>query len=149
MRASVFTRLAACFDRIDDLVSALPADALARRLPVPSNAIAGQLWCIAGARESYARAIDAGSWQGFSCALTADELGDPTLLRACLRRAADAAAALQAEVAHWDAPRDGLLLALLEHESQHQGQLIRYVYGLDLGFPESWKERWALVSSRS
>ena len=37
-----------------------------------------------------------------------------------------------------------MLLALLEHEAQHQGQLIRYVYALDYTFPESWASRWAL-----
>ena len=35
-------------------------------------------------------------------------------------------------------------LDLLEHETQHQGQLIRYVYGLKYKFPKSWAERWAL-----
>jgi len=37
-----------------------------------------------------------------------------------------------------------LLLDLFEHETQHQGQMIRYVYGLGLHFPKSWIDRWAL-----
>jgi hypothetical protein len=32
----------------------------------------------------------------------------------------------------------------LLHETQHHGQLIRYVYGLGLVFPESWRDRWNL-----
>ena len=40
--------------------------------------------------------------------------------------------------------RDGALLDLLEHETQHQGQLIRYVYGLKYKFPTSLAGRWAL-----
>jgi hypothetical protein len=33
---------------------------------------------------------------------------------------------------------------LLEHELQHHGQLIRYVYGNKLEFPESWKKRYTV-----
>jgi uncharacterized damage-inducible protein DinB len=33
---------------------------------------------------------------------------------------------------------------LLEHEVQHHGQLIRYLYGLGIERPESWKQRYAL-----
>jgi len=44
----------------------------------------------------------------------------------------------------WTEARIELLLALFEHETQHQGQLIRYVYGLGYKFPTSWIERWAL-----
>lgn len=32
----------------------------------------------------------------------------------------------------------------LEHEAAHQGQLIRYLYGLRLAIPESWRKRYAL-----
>jgi hypothetical protein len=39
---------------------------------------------------------------------------------------------------------DGLVLDLLLHETQHQGQLIRYVYGIGLDFPDSWRDRWNL-----
>jgi hypothetical protein len=37
-----------------------------------------------------------------------------------------------------------LLLGLLEHESAHQGQLIRYLYGLRFAIPESWRARYGL-----
>lgn len=33
---------------------------------------------------------------------------------------------------------------LLEHETQHHGQLIRYIYALDIPRPPSWRERYAL-----
>ena len=35
-------------------------------------------------------------------------------------------------------------LALLEHETQHHGQLIRYLYGLGIPRPESWQRQYAL-----
>ena len=40
-----------------------------------------------------------------------------------------------------------LLLSLLEHESAHQGQLIRYLYGLRFAIPESWRARYGLSDS--
>jgi len=43
-----------------------------------------------------------------------------------------------------DVTRWGLALDLLEHEAAHQGQLIRYLYGLALPIPASWKRRYAL-----
>jgi hypothetical protein len=43
-----------------------------------------------------------------------------------------------------DDARVRLILDLLEHEAQHHGQLIRYLYGLNLEIPESWKTRYAL-----
>lgn len=33
---------------------------------------------------------------------------------------------------------------LLEHEIQHHGQLIRFVYGNGLTFPESWHTRYTV-----
>jgi hypothetical protein len=37
------------------------------------------------------------------------------------------------------------VLDLLEHEAQHHGQLIRYLYALKLAIPDSWKARYALA----
>ena len=45
----------------------------------------------------------------------------------------------RADAAPW-----GLVLDLLEHEAAHHGQLIRYLYGLDLPIPDSWKRKYAL-----
>lgn len=39
---------------------------------------------------------------------------------------------------------EDFLFDLLEHEAQHHGQLIRYLYGLGIERPPSWKERYAL-----
>ena len=37
-----------------------------------------------------------------------------------------------------------LMLDALEHEAAHQGQLIRYLYALNLSIPDIWKARFAL-----
>ncbi|HYP73187.1 MAG TPA: hypothetical protein VEP72_03805, partial [Microbacterium sp.] len=36
------------------------------------------------------------------------------------------------------------VLALLEHETMHQGQLIRYLYGLGIDRPHTWQQQYAL-----
>ncbi|MCA9728024.1 MAG: hypothetical protein KC729_10105, partial [Candidatus Eisenbacteria bacterium] len=54
-------RLERAFHLTHDLVSHLDEAALRLDLPdLPSNRLADQLWCIVGARESYAKAIRAG-----------------------------------------------------------------------------------------
>lgn len=129
--------------RLHDLVDTLPTEALGARLPVPSSTIGAQLWCVVGARESYARSLGSGEWSGFSCSLEYGDRHDRDSLRAALARSSEDFEAAASE-APWDEPRAEILLALLEHEAQHQGQLIRYLYGLDLPIPPSWATRWAL-----
>ena len=46
------------------------------------------------------------------------------------------------ELSHWG-PADARR-AELEHEVQHHGQLIRFVYGNALTFPESWHDRYTV-----
>ncbi|GEP48388.1 hypothetical protein FVP74_13550 [Microbacterium saccharophilum] len=126
-----------------DLLSALTAAQLAARLPgLPSNPIGEQLWCVLGARESYPRAARAGSWQGFTSPVTHEQTTDAVVLRAALESTA-------ADVAEWldtvDSDDDWqYALALLEHETQHHGQLIRYLYGLEIPRPASWQQQYAL-----
>lgn len=124
-----------------DLFTHLHEEALGLDLPnLPSNRIADQVWCIVGARESYTKAIEAGGWQGFSCSLTT-----PRAKKAAL-------AALDATLERLGAidftglsePQLDLAFELLEHEVQHHGQLIRFVYANALSFPASWHERYTV-----
>ena len=94
--------------------------------------------------ESYARAIEGGGWAGFSCSLSAAEITERESLRAGLSRSAAVVLAALAVLEPDDETRARFALVLLEHEAAHQGQLIRYLYGLRLPIPLSWKERYAL-----
>lgn len=143
MRERLVERLGARMQTYEDLVQVLPEQALASELPVPSNTVGAQMWCVVGARESYARAIRAGDWEGFSCSLTAEGAHRSADVLACLRASSSAVLDAARDI-EWAPRRDDLLVDLLEHEAQHQGQLIRYVYGLGYEFPDSWKQRWAL-----
>ncbi len=126
-----------------DLVATLTTDLLRTRLPgVRSSPVRNQFWCVVGARESYVRAARAGSWQGFTSSLDDDD--DPVAVRMALERTA-------AEVSEWLAelePSDErgweIALELLEHETQHHGQLIRYFYAVPLAIPASWVQHYAL-----
>jgi hypothetical protein len=144
---SISTALRASFERsfglYRDLVASFDSDTLASDLgAIPSNTIGQQLWCVVGARESYARAIVAGSWSGFTCSL--DDAADPVKVAASLKRSESVVLeALEAVETH-TAAQSRLVLDLLEHEAAHQGQLIRYLYGLRLAIPPSWKTRYAL-----
>ena len=135
------TKLDRSFGLTSDLVAHLDEESLGLDLPnLPSNRIAGQLWCIVGARESYSKAIEAGGWKGFSCSLTAPRVKQSVLsvLEATRQRLADM---------NFTDLSDGqveLAFGLLEHEVQHHGQLIRFVYGNGLTFPGSWNERYTV-----
>lgn len=142
--AIIEERLDRSFGLYRDLVLSLDAGALAAKLPgLPSNTVGEQLWCVVGARESYARGIAAGEWSGFACSL--GNTADLDQVRAALDRSESAVRdALQGAESLTEA-QQRLVIDLLEHEAAHQGQLIRYLYGLRLSIPESWKERYALA----
>lgn len=131
------------FARYRDLIAEVGEPALSSKLPgLPSNTLGLQLWCVVGGRESYAAALKVGRWSGYACSLE-----EPTCLakvEAALRESETAVRdALQTLDAFSEA-QNGLLIDLLEHEAAHQGQLIRYLYGLRLPIPASWKARYAL-----
>ena len=131
-----------------ELVASIAEPVLAESLPgLPSNSIGAQLWCVVGARESYGRAIEAGEWSGFACSLS----GESTHVRDRVLAALEASSARLLEIfdaVEWSAATCALALDCLEHEASHQGQLIRYLYGLDLEIPPSWQDRYALTPRR-
>ena len=132
----------------DDLVAELPPGALALRLrDLPSSSIGGQLWCVLGARESFVRAARAGSWQGFTPPLTMDDATHASAVRAALEATSATVEGFLDEVDGADEAALTYAIGLLEHEAQHHGQLIRYLYGLDIPRPASWQRQYSLDES--
>jgi len=126
-----------------DLIDSVDDGALASRLPgLPSNTMGLQLWCVVGARESYAQAIKANQWAGFSCSLASTTEKMP--VADALRRSAEGLSQILGGANSFTDVQNKLMVDLLEHEAAHQGQLIRYLYGLRLLIPDSWKARFAL-----
>jgi hypothetical protein len=129
------------FTLTHDLVLYIEENSLTLDLPnLPSNQISGQLWCMVGARESYLKAIEAGEWSGFSCSLKSprEKLSVLEALEDSFRRLNDIDFSIFSET------QKKLAFDLLEHEVQHHGQLIRYVFGNQLTFPDSWKKRYTV-----
>jgi hypothetical protein len=141
MNQKLKAKLDGSFKLTRDLVLYLDEESLGLDLPdLPSNRISGQLWCIVGARESYTRAIETGSWQGFSCSLTTPHVKQSVLaaLEATHKRLEEL------DFAELNDTQIDLAFGLLEHEVQHHGQLIRFVYGNGLTFPASWNRRYTV-----
>lgn len=135
------SRLDRAFQLTHDLVVHLDEPTLGVDLPdLPSNRIAGQLWCVVGARESYINAIEKGGWQGFSCSLKTPRVKESVLsvLEATHQHLK------QLDFTSLSDAQTSLAFDLLEHEIQHHGQLIRFVYGNKLTFPESWNKRYTV-----
>lgn len=128
-----------------DFLDTIPPEHLRSHLrDLPSDTIGHQLWCVLGARESFPKAARAGEWQGFTSPVSRDGTTDAATLRAAFVQTA-------VDVDKWvtgidAADEDSLryVLALLEHETQHQGQLIRYLYGLGIARPHTWQQQYAL-----
>jgi hypothetical protein len=142
MTALLIEKLQRAFTLYDDLLEFLPEECLGKKLgALPSITIGHQLWCVVGARHSYLKALRAGSWQGFECPLKGTDTTSSSRVADALRQSANEMLAFleKSELA-----AEGLVIDLLEHEAQHQGQLIRYMYGLRLGVPKSWKLRYNL-----
>ncbi|MCO5170851.1 MAG: hypothetical protein M9894_31365 [Planctomycetes bacterium] len=144
MPSTLTARLERALLLTEALAAAVDDPTLARDIAgAPSNRIGDQFWCLVGGRESYARAIAAGAWSGFSCSLGAAEARRAEAVRSALARAREAA--LEAASRHDLAgDRAGLAFDLLEHEAQHHGQLIRYFYANGVAFPPEFARRYAL-----
>jgi hypothetical protein len=137
-------RLDAVFALYDELIASLDGAQLRQSLPVPSNPIGLQLWCVVGGRETWARAIAQGTWGPFDCSIASfEDTQKPALVADAL--ATSASAFREAALANAaDETRTDFKLGLLEHESQHLGQILRYLLGLGIEPPPGWKTRFGL-----
>ena len=127
-----------------DAVEAFGREHLDSKLgDLPSNAVGAQYWCVVGARESYLRAAKSGEWRGFTCRL-APGTRDPETIASALRASHDEVSAFLVDAPELSEVEENWMLDLLEHEVQHHGQLIRYLYGLRVEPPQSWIDRYAL-----
>lgn len=126
-----------------DLVSHIPEALLSSKLvDLPSNSIGAQLWCVLGARNSYLKAARVGSWQGFSPPIDGKKILEAKAVTEVLLTTGQQVDVYLAESTELSEHALKLLLDLLEHEAQHHGQLARYLYGLKVGVPKSWKDRY-------
>lgn len=139
MKDTVIGAIQARFQSFADLASVVADETLSQQLPLAKNkSLQEHFWCLVGARESYTRAIEQDEWAGFSCSLQA--LDQVSILEG-LRRSAETFAQTIPAMGDLSPKQAELLVALLEHEVMHEGQMIRQMYALGHDLPPSW--RWA------
>lgn len=143
------TRLGKALDLTNSLAARLSSERLKNHNgSAPSNTIGAQFWCVVGARESYARAFEAGAWQGFACSLK--DIGAMEAVQGALSTSKEAVlAAAGAAEQPWSDARQNILFDLLEHEAQHQGQLIRYFYANGIDFGPDFAKRYTLQAPKA
>jgi uncharacterized protein with PhoU and TrkA domain len=139
MKDNLLRNMRARFDAYNDLIADCDENILQEKIDAPKHkSLVEHLWCVIGARESYALALEAGEWQGFSCSLTQFSKDD---VAEKLRESSTAVISVIEAIEDWSDARDELLLTLNEHEVMHEGQIIRHMYGLGYEMPDSIK--WA------
>jgi len=129
----------------------LQQEDLPKTLPFPESAtLHNQLWCMLGTTESFSRRIAAGSWQGWSSSLDGGPRHDTlSEIRQHLQQSDEMLFEALAKHDLMQPLEDGTTplqhyLRLVEHESHHHGQLINFIFALNLPIPESWADQWAL-----
>lgn len=139
MRTTIIKKLEARFKAYADLIAQTDNTALEAKLEVEKHkSLKEHLWCVVGARESYAKALAANGWQGFSCAMTDFE---PANFQQALASSAADVLTVVRSIEDWTQEREDLLATLAEHEVMHEGQIIRHLYGMGSTAPSSWT--WA------
>ena len=139
LKDQILNALSVRFSSFDDLIGSIDSEDLTKKVDVPRHkSLLEHLWCVIGARESYARSLTAGQWQGFECSLVEYSLGE---FSEKLRSSAEAVVSAAGAIDHWTAEQERLLLELAEHEVMHEGGIIRHMYALEMRIPTSVK--WA------
>ena len=139
MHNKIIQRLEARFSAYADLADLLDDELLGLKIDVPKHkSLAEHLWCVIGGRESYARALTEGQWQGFACSMQSFNTTD---FQSKLATSSHAVMESLDGINDWTMERDDLLAKLSEHEVMHEGQIIRHMYALERELPESWE--WA------
>lgn len=135
-------RIVKAFNLTEDLLNHLGEPDLSLSIPnVPSNKIGSQLWCILGSRESYLKALQNNEWKGFNCSLS--KISKQSIID-LLQETSHQYFDFFTKTKTYSDFQEKTLFDLLEHEIQHHGQLIRYIYANSLHFPKSWNERYTV-----
>ncbi len=143
-------------NRTYDLLDALQDADLSRRLPFPESKTLGyQLCCMLAMSNTLTDGL-AGKQFADHDAMFRAAKGHITVadLRAALQRSDENVLAALDDVDLLQAGETSmtplwLYLYLTEHEAYHHGQIINFLYALDLPIPDSWAEQWALTRNQS
>ena len=139
MRTKIIDALEVRLASYVDLINSVDDTRLGEKIDVPKHkSLIEHLWCVVGARESYAKSLRSGTWEGFSCSMTNFTQAD---IADKLQTSAKDLMSAIAAVDDWTEERDQLLLTVAEHEVMHEGGIIRHMYAFENEIPASVK--WA------
>lgn len=133
-----------------DYLAVLEPAHFARKLPFEkSQTLAYQFWCMVGAQESYTKKLQHGSWQGFSSSLGQFKEYTSPIVIGQMQQADDALAHCLSTMSSEQRLQNGeyaheVVFQIIKHESHHHGQLINFMFCLQLPIPTSWRDEWAL-----
>lgn len=143
--STITRKLKRSFGLYENLLQELEEGVLAKDLAgLPSNTLGQQLWCVIGARQSYSKAILHGEWQGFDCDLDWGSTGQKESVIQQLEKSRIEFLEMLERLEKLSEKQQSLLFDLIEHEAQHHGQIIRYLYALKVPVPAAWKSRYNL-----
>jgi uncharacterized damage-inducible protein DinB len=121
----------------EELGRTLPPDAYGQKLPnIRSNTVGSQLQCVIGVREMWTTTMETGESPGFHPSLSKEQTSDGEAVIAKLAETAELVRATLSE--KLSEAQEDQALSLLEHESGHTGQLLRYLFALDVEIPRLW-----------
>ena len=138
--------------RTYDLLDVLSQADLEKKLPFArSQSMAYQFWCMLGSQESWVAFLQNGALEHWSCSLSGVPSAEftPALFRQRFEAADErylstlATADPLQPYANSQTPL-AVHQMLVEHEAHHHGQLINFIYALELPIPASWAKQWAL-----
>ncbi len=140
----IVSRLETIISMWQDLMRDLSDEHLKMKLGnLPSNTIGQQLWCLGGCRESNLKSLEADSSFAWQCTYEGSA-DDSEALGKYIDGLGKSLMAFLSEDKELTDNQICLVLDLLAHEYQHQGQIIRYLYGNKLSIPKSWQQFWHL-----
>ncbi len=128
---------------LDQITDVLQPEMYKQRLGMLRSNSIGQLWCLAGARESYSIAIKNDSEFKWTCSFRSDANSKPDIDQ-YLVGCSENFVLLLKNLDALSMNQQSLLIDFIGHEFQHQGQLIRYLYGNRLPIPDGWRNFWHL-----
>lgn len=142
--------------RTYDLLDVLKQEDLEKRLPFPtSQSLYYQFECMVGTTETLGDAIKTGKPQEWYCSLWslpghASSSVPLATIREYFQSSDELLLAALKEVALLTEQEDHTsplqkYWTLVEHEAHHHGQLINFIYALDLPIPQSWASLWKLT----
>ncbi|MEM7125831.1 MAG: DinB family protein [Chloroflexota bacterium] len=140
--------------RTYDLLDSLTDADLEKRLPFPtSQSLGTQFYCMLGTQESWGPVLTKGRMEGWSSSISEvapEDIRSYQVEYSQRLRAADEQLFITLDAVEWAQTFDdgstplAKYLRLVEHEAHHQGQLINFIYALELPIPESWADSWGL-----